>query len=96
MGTRWYFADCTCFGCFGKLKSLRSADGTHDDKDRQVFLATLGEMAERFKVEIWEQSPPRHSTDADPIRGNRYKAFYQIFILLLDQFDQILGNPMPF
>ena len=67
-----------------------------EDEDRQMFLDTLGEMAQRFEVEIWEQSPPRHSTDANPFRGNRYKASYQVFTLLLDQFDQILGNPMTF
>jgi len=39
---------------------------------------------------------PWQSTDANPVRGNRYKAAYQIFILLLNQLHQILSNPLAF
>jgi len=40
------------------------------------------------------QSSTRHSTDSDPFRGNRNKASYQFFILLFDQFNQILSYPV--
>jgi hypothetical protein len=48
------------------------------------------------QIVAYSKLSPGQSTDANPVRSNRYKASYQIFILLLNQLNQILGNPLAF